>query len=113
MEVLNLTNDTLLALDGESGKVWVKPPDTLAALEAKRDAWEAQQQARDVVHHPAVLQMVYQTVQAGHEAGIWVGLCGELAADPLAAPILLGLGGWTSSVSIPELSLRLSRQFLN
>ncbi len=56
LEVLNLTNDTLLALDGASGKVWVKPePDTLAALQAKRDAWEAaQQQARDVAHHPAV-----------------------------------------------------------
>jgi len=56
LEVLNLPNDTLLALDGENGKVWVKPePDTLAALQTKRDAWEAtQQQARDIAHHPAV-----------------------------------------------------------
>ncbi|MBV8882883.1 MAG: phosphoenolpyruvate--protein phosphotransferase [Chroococcidiopsidaceae cyanobacterium CP_BM_RX_35] len=55
LEVLNLPNDTLLALDGESGKVWLKPePDTLAALQAKRDTWEAaQQQARELAHHPA------------------------------------------------------------
>jgi phosphocarrier protein FPr len=31
-------------------------------------------------------------VQAGHAAGIWVGLCGELASDPLAVPLLVGMG---------------------
>jgi multiphosphoryl transfer protein len=41
---------------------------------------------------PAVLRMVQQTIQAGHAAGIWVGLCGELAADSAATKILLGLG---------------------
>jgi phosphocarrier protein FPr len=36
--------------------------------------------------------MMQQTIQAARAAGIWVGLCGEIAADPLAAPIILGLG---------------------
>jgi phosphotransferase system enzyme I (PtsI) len=42
--------------------------------------------------HPAVLNLIKQVVTSGHEAHIWVGLCGELAADPLAIPLLIGLG---------------------
>lgn len=42
--------------------------------------------------HPAVLRQIRQVIDAGHAAGIWVGLCGELAGDPDAAPVLLGLG---------------------
>jgi len=42
--------------------------------------------------HPAVLRIVRSTVEAGHRAGIPVGVCGELAANPAAAPLLIGLG---------------------
>jgi phosphocarrier protein FPr len=42
--------------------------------------------------HPAVLIQIRQTGQAAEAAGKWVGVCGELAGDPLAIPILLGLG---------------------
>ncbi len=42
--------------------------------------------------HPPVLRLIDQVMEAAHEAEIWVGLCGELAGNPLAAPLLLGLG---------------------
>lgn len=42
--------------------------------------------------HPAVLQLIKKVIGAGHAAHIWVGLCGELAADPMAIPLLIGLG---------------------
>ncbi|WP_040261719.1 phosphoenolpyruvate--protein phosphotransferase [Pseudomonas massiliensis] len=49
--------------------------------------------------HPAVLQLIDITVRAAHAHGKWVGVCGELAADPLAVPILVGLGVDELSVS--------------
>jgi len=36
--------------------------------------------------------LIKQVIDAGHKAHIWVGLCGELAADPLAIPLLIGFG---------------------
>ena len=41
--------------------------------------------------HPAVLSLIDMTVQAAHAHGKWVGVCGELAADPQAVAVLLGL----------------------
>lgn len=42
--------------------------------------------------HPAVLKAIRDTVQAARSAGKWVGLCGEMASDPLSALVLVGLG---------------------
>ncbi|MDT8316470.1 MAG: phosphoenolpyruvate--protein phosphotransferase [bacterium] len=42
--------------------------------------------------HPAILRMVKNVVDAGHEAGISVGMCGEMAGDPLYSLLLLGMG---------------------
>jgi phosphoenolpyruvate-protein phosphotransferase len=40
---------------------------------------------------PAVLRLIQMVIKAAHENGKWVGLCGELAGDPLATPVLMGL----------------------
>ena len=42
--------------------------------------------------HPAVLRLIERVISIGRRAGISVALCGEMAADPLAVPVLVGLG---------------------
>lgn len=42
--------------------------------------------------HPAVLRLIKNTINAAHEQGIWVGMCGEFGADPLGVLLLLGMG---------------------
>ena len=49
--------------------------------------------------HPAVLQLIRRTVEAGRRHGVWTGVCGEMAGNPILAPLLLGLGVEELSVS--------------
>lgn len=50
-------------------------------------------------HHPAVLKLIEMTVQNGHKAGIWVGICGELAADTDLTKTFVDMGVDELSVS--------------
>ncbi|MCH3905391.1 MAG: phosphoenolpyruvate--protein phosphotransferase [Lactobacillus sp.] len=43
-------------------------------------------------YNPAVLQLIWRTISAAHEAGIWCGMCGEAACDPIMLPLLIGAG---------------------
>lgn len=61
--------------------------------------------------HPAVLRLIGRVGEAGERHGKLVAVCGGLASDPAAAPILLGLGVRELSVVptlIPTLKARLS-----
>jgi len=53
--------------------------------------------------HPAVLRQIQCVVEAARANNIWVGVCGELAGDPDAIPILLGLGVNELSMSSPAI----------
>jgi phosphocarrier protein len=48
-----------------------------------------------------VLRLIASTVKAAHAHGKWVGVCGALASETLAVPLLLGLGVDELSVSVP------------
>jgi multiphosphoryl transfer protein len=62
--------------------------------------------------HPAVLRLVDATVRGAQRHGKWVGVCGALAGDPLAVPLLVGLGVTELSVdppSVPAIKARVRK----
>ncbi|MBE9915596.1 phosphoenolpyruvate--protein phosphotransferase [Paenibacillus donghaensis] len=67
-------------------------------------------------HHPSILRLVQLVIQAANRNGKWAGMCGEMAGDSAAIPLLLGLGlhefSMSASSVLParELVSRLSKQ---
>ncbi len=52
---------------------------------------------------PAVLELIDQVSEAAHAHGKWVGVCGEMAGDPMAVPLLVGLGIDELSMALPAI----------
>jgi phosphocarrier protein FPr len=53
--------------------------------------------------HPSVLRLIQAVTESAEAHGKWVGVCGELAAEPLAVPALVGLGVTELSVNPPAI----------
>jgi len=62
--------------------------------------------------HPAIIRLVKMTTEAGRNHGIWTGVCGEMAGDPVLVPLLLGLGVTELSVApaaVPQIKYLIRR----
>lgn len=61
-------------------------------------------------YHPAILNLVNRVIEAAHKEGKWAGMCGEMAGDITAIPILLGLG--LDEFSMSATSILRARSFI-
>jgi phosphotransferase system enzyme I (PtsI) len=61
--------------------------------------------------NPSILRLVKMTIDGAHKNGKWCGMCGEMAGDELAAPLLLGLG--LDEFSMSASSILRARQLIN
>ncbi|MBQ3971819.1 MAG: phosphoenolpyruvate--protein phosphotransferase, partial [Selenomonadaceae bacterium] len=53
--------------------------------------------------NPAVLRLIKLTIESARENNIWAGMCGEMASDPYAAVLLMGMGISELSMSAPSI----------
>ncbi|WP_027119583.1 phosphoenolpyruvate--protein phosphotransferase [[Mycoplasma] testudinis] len=53
--------------------------------------------------NPSLLRLIKNTIDGANLNGIWTGMCGEMAGEPLAVPLLLGLGLKEFSMSAPSM----------
>ena len=61
--------------------------------------------------NPSILRLVKMTIDGAHKNGKWCGMCGEMAGDELAAPVLLGLG--LDEFSMSATSILRARKIIN
>ncbi|MCU5745632.1 phosphoenolpyruvate--protein phosphotransferase [Staphylococcus sp. SQ8-PEA] len=63
-------------------------------------------------YNPSILRLVKQVIDASHKEGKWTGMCGEMAGDETAIPLLLGLGLDEFSMSATSI-LKARRQIMS
>ncbi|MER2106597.1 MAG: phosphoenolpyruvate--protein phosphotransferase [Solibacillus sp.] len=61
--------------------------------------------------HPAILRLIKQVIDATKDTDVWVGVCGEMGSDPVAAALLVGLG--IDELSMSPSSILKTRKFLS
>ncbi len=61
--------------------------------------------------NPSLLRLIKMTIDGAHKNGRWVGMCGEMAGDAMAAPVLLGLG--LDEFSMSATSILPARKMIN
>ena len=54
-------------------------------------------------YHPALLRLIKGIIDNAHNAGIWVGMCGEAAGDPKLIPVFVGMGLDEFSMNSPSI----------
>ena len=62
-------------------------------------------------YNPSILRLINNVIKAAHAEGKWAGMCGEMAGDELAAPVLLGLG--LDEFSMSATSILRARKMIN
>ncbi|MCR8969428.1 phosphoenolpyruvate--protein phosphotransferase [Facklamia sp. 7083-14-GEN3] len=62
-------------------------------------------------YNPSILRLVKFVIEAAHQEGKWVGMCGEMAGDQMAVPILLGMG--LDEFSMSASSILKTRQLIS
>lgn len=62
------------------------------------------------VFNPGVLRLIKETIRQGHEQGVWVGMCGEMASDPMATMALIGMG--LDEFSVSPVSLMVIKEII-
>lgn len=62
-------------------------------------------------YNPSILRLVNMTIQGAHKEGKWAGMCGEMAGEPYAVPLLLGMG--LDEFSMSATSILSARKMVN